>query len=99
MTPLRGLSEVLRHELEGSRIRVSVIHPGGIATNIAARARYHDDVPAEARALYAEQFASVARTSPERAAEVIARGIAKNTKRILIDAEVARRTGRAAGSA
>ena len=84
---VRGLSEVLRHELEGSRIHVSVIHPGGIATNIAARARYHDDVPEDARALYAEKFRSVARTSPEKAAEVIARGIATNKKRILIGAD------------
>ncbi len=81
---VRGLSEVLRHELEGSKIRVSVIHPGGVATNIAARARYHDDVPEAARAMYAEKFRSVARTSPAAAADIIVRGIVANKKRILV---------------
>ena len=81
---VRGLSEVLRHELDGTRIRMSVIHPGGVDTNIAARARYHDDVPEAARAMYAEKFRSVARTSPEKAADIIVRGIQSNRKRILV---------------
>lgn len=34
--------------------------------------------------MYAETCSSVARTSPERAAEVSARGIATNKKRILV---------------
>ncbi len=81
---VRGLSEVLRHELEGTKIRVSVIHPGGIDTNIAARARYHDNVPEAAKAMYAEKFRSVARTSPAEAADIIVRGILANKKRILV---------------
>lgn len=81
---VRGLSEVLRHELEGTNVRVSVIHPGGIDTNIAARARYKDHVPAAARQMYADRFKSVARTSPERAADIIVRGIEANKKRILV---------------
>jgi len=34
---VRGFSEALRHELQmaGSPVRLSVVHPGGIATNIA----------------------------------------------------------------
>jgi NADP-dependent 3-hydroxy acid dehydrogenase YdfG len=81
---VRGMSEVLRHELEGTTIRLSVIHPGGVDTNIAARARYHDDVPEAAKAMYAEKFRSVARTSPAQAAETIVRGIRANRKRILV---------------
>ncbi|MBI3792290.1 MAG: SDR family oxidoreductase [Gemmatimonadetes bacterium] len=81
---VRGLSEVLRHELEGTAIRVSVIHPGGIDTNIAERARYHDDVPEAARRMYSEKFKSVARTSAAAAADTIVRGIRANRKRILV---------------
>ena len=32
---VRGFTEALRHELSGSRVGVSVVHPGGIRTEIA----------------------------------------------------------------
>ena len=81
---VRGVSEVLRHELADTHIRVSVIHPGGVRTKIAERARYHDDVPAAARAMYAEKFREVARLSPARAADIIVRGLESNRPRILV---------------
>src|SRR6266849_3974657 len=36
---VRGFTEALRHELEGSNVGVSCVHPGGIRTQIARRAR------------------------------------------------------------
>ena len=36
---VRGFSEALRHELAESGIGVSVVHPGGVATSIAEKAR------------------------------------------------------------
>src|SRR5579859_7625273 len=36
---VRGFSESLRHELEGSRVGVTTVHPGGVATSIAKNAR------------------------------------------------------------
>ena len=81
---VRGLSEVLRAELDGTPVRVSVIHPGGVDTAIAARARYHENVPDAARALYTAKFREMARTSATQAADIIVRGILANRKRILV---------------
>ena len=36
---VRGFSECLRHELAGTSVGVSVVHPGGVATSIARNAR------------------------------------------------------------
>src|SRR3989449_6270328 len=36
---VRGFTEALRHELQGSNVGVSCVHPGGIRTQIARRAR------------------------------------------------------------
>ncbi|MGH9767370.1 MAG: SDR family NAD(P)-dependent oxidoreductase, partial [Blastocatellia bacterium] len=35
---VRGFTESLRHELAGANVKVSVVHPGGIKTNIANNA-------------------------------------------------------------
>ena len=81
---VRGLSEVVRHELGGTPIRVSVVHPGGVKTNIAARARYRDNVPASVRELMSRRFDEVAALTPEQAAEIITKGVRKNAPRILV---------------
>ena len=44
---VRGFSNALRHELADSRIGVTVVHPGGIATSIARNARVAGDIPRE----------------------------------------------------
>ncbi|MBL8207588.1 MAG: SDR family oxidoreductase [Blastocatellia bacterium] len=84
---VRGFTESLRHELQGTQIRVATIHPGGIKTNIAASAKLGTDANRTEHTDVAERFAQVARTSPERAAEVIVQGILNNKKRILIGAD------------
>jgi len=93
---LRGFSEALRHELEGSNLSLTVVHPGGIRTEIANSARIPQGIdPAEARAQTAE-FNKLLRTSPEDAAEQIARAIETRAKRLLIgtDAKMAERLQR-----
>ena len=84
---VRGFSESLRHELQvaNSPIRLSVVHPGGVATNIARNARTGVAVTDNARrAQTIERFDAVARTTPAAAALRIVQGIEKNQPRILI---------------
>lgn len=83
---LRGLSEVYRHELESahSAVRVTVVHPGGIRTNIARNARIAAAADQTLRASQAAQFEKALRTPPEQAAARIVKGIKSREKRILI---------------
>jgi short-subunit dehydrogenase len=84
---VRGFSESLRHELQvaNSPIRLSVVHPGGIATNIARNSRAGVGVTDNARrAQSIERFDAVAKTTPQAAALRIIKGIEKNQPRILI---------------
>lgn len=81
---VRGFTESLRHELAGTNVTVSAIHPGGIKTNIARNSRVGKDTPGEWKQQGAKFFDKVARTTPETAAEVIVKGIKGREPRILI---------------
>ena len=84
---VRGFSESLRHELQvaGSPVRLSVVHPGGVATNIVRNSRAGTGVTDNARrAQSIERFDAAARTTPHAAALRIIQGIEKNQPRILI---------------
>lgn len=84
---VRGFSESLRHELAvvNSSVRLSVVHPGGVATNIARNSRSGTGITDNARrAESIERFDALARTTPTAAAQRIIAGIEKNQPRILI---------------
>ncbi|UGY20069.1 SDR family NAD(P)-dependent oxidoreductase [Bradyrhizobium septentrionale] len=84
---VRGFSESLRHELAvaNSPVRLSVVHPGGVATNIARNSRTGSGITDNARrAQSIERFDALARTTPAGAAQCIITGIEKNQPRILI---------------
>jgi short-subunit dehydrogenase len=84
---VRGFSESLRHELQaaGSPVRLSVVHPGGVATNIVRNARSGHGVTDNARRAQAiERFDRLAKTTPTAAALRIIAGIENNQPRILI---------------
>ncbi|MDR3487074.1 MAG: SDR family NAD(P)-dependent oxidoreductase [Bradyrhizobium sp.] len=84
---VRGFSEALRHELAmaASPVRLSVVHPGGVATNIARNSRTGSGMTDNARrAESIERFEAVAKTTPKDAALRIIKGIEKNQPRILI---------------
>ncbi|HYM04202.1 MAG TPA: SDR family oxidoreductase [Stellaceae bacterium] len=84
---VRGFTEALRHELAGSPVKVSTVHPGGIRTPIAANARAAQSIGNAERSELVAHFDKIARTSPERAAERIVQGILRDEKRILIGAD------------
>ena len=81
---VRGFSESLREELlmAGHPVGVTVVHPGGIRTAIARNARvsWREDHETFAR-MFDEQLA---RMSPERAAEIILRGVLRGKPRVLV---------------
>src|SRR5256714_8769310 len=84
---VRGFSESLRHELAmaNSSVKLSVVHPGGVATNIARNSRTGVGVTDNARrAQSIERFDAMAKTTPASAALRIVTGIEKNEPRILI---------------
>ena len=85
---VRGFTEVLMHELEGTSVGVSCIHPGGIATAIARRARIAEGVKdKEQRQVAIAAFDRVARLKPGVAGDTIVDGIKQGKARILIGSD------------
>jgi short-subunit dehydrogenase len=81
---VRGFTEALRHELEGSTVSVSCVHPGGIRTPIAEHGRLGTNAPKARKKESVARLAQLAKTSPEDAAERILRGVERREPRILI---------------
>jgi len=81
---VRGFTEALRQEMILAKhpVRVTTVHPGGIKTAIARNATAADGVDS---ASLAEWFDNkMARTSPERAAQIILEAVAKDRARVLV---------------
>ena len=83
---VRGFTESLRHELAGTGVRAITVHPGGVKTNIVRHGRMHSDPRGlgRSREEIADEFESRVRTTPERAAEIIHRGVDAGKARILV---------------
>jgi short-subunit dehydrogenase len=84
---VRGFSESLRHELRMAKspVRLSVVHPGGIATSIVRNSHTGAGITDNARRVQAiELFETMAKTTPAAAALRIIAGIENNAPRILI---------------
>jgi NADP-dependent 3-hydroxy acid dehydrogenase YdfG len=84
---VRGFSNVLRHELEGSTVGVSVVHPGGVATSIAKSARIPAGAPLDEVERGRKTMEKLLRMAPEQAGEIIVRGIEKRQARILVGSD------------
>lgn len=83
---VRGLTESLRSELRDTNVLVMQVHPGGIKTNIARSSRNRNISQAEQERL-SNNFDKVAKTSPQKAAQIIIKGLKKNKPRVRIGAD------------
>jgi NADP-dependent 3-hydroxy acid dehydrogenase YdfG len=86
---VRGFTDSLRQELRGSGVSAVNVHPVGVKTNVLRNARYHAH-PTQAGLGHDEasrQFEAMARTTPERAAEIIHAGVAAGKSRVLVGAD------------
>lgn len=84
---VRGFSEALRHELEGSSIGVTVVHPGGVATSIAEKARVPAGTSEEEIERRRRRYRKLLRLPPEVAGETIVRGIERRESRVLVGSD------------
>ncbi|MGJ7917123.1 SDR family NAD(P)-dependent oxidoreductase [Massilia sp. LXY-6] len=84
---VRGFSNVLRHELEGSTVGVSVVHPGGVATSIAKSARIPAGAPQDEVERRRKTMEKLLRMPAEQAGDIIVRGIEKRRARILVGSD------------
>jgi short-subunit dehydrogenase len=87
---VRGFSESLRKELRKTRIGVTVVHPGGVATAIAKNARMPKTNDPEKDKEKRKSFESFLRTSPEVAGEAIVRGAENRKPRVLVGTDAKR---------
>jgi len=97
---VRGMTEALREEMLIGRtgVGVTAVHPGGIKTAIARSARTSANEDQAATAKFFDE--KLAKTTPEKAAEVIIKGIEKKQARVLVglDAHVVHNFGKYTGS-
>ncbi len=87
---VRGFSEALRHELEGSHVGVTVVHPGGVATSIADSARVPAGISAEEVARERATMRKLLKLPAEVAGETIVQAVERRQARVLVgtDAKV-----------
>lgn len=88
---VRGFSNALRHELAGTRVGVTVVHPGGVDTRIARDARVPESASAQEVEEGRNAVQKLLRMPAEKAANIIVRAIEADRSRVLVgfDAVVA----------
>jgi short-subunit dehydrogenase len=81
---VRGFSNALMQELEGSSVGVTVVYPGGVATAIAERARIPKTTTTQENAAAMARARRVLKLAPEIAGEMIVRGVERRRRRVLV---------------
>lgn len=85
---VRGFSETIAQELAPKGVRVTSVHPGGVATSIARNAAV-DAMPTQyqTRGEFEQRFDKAAITTAERAAEIILDGAARGRRRVVVGSD------------
>ncbi len=84
---IRGFTECLAREMEGTGIKVSCIHPGGVATNIVKDQKFGEgagELEKEKLSAFAEILSNL---SASDAARSMLKGVAKGKRRILVGSD------------
>ncbi len=81
---VRGFSNALRHELAGSNVGVTVVHPGGVATQIAENARRPEGATNEEVEQGLERARRMLTMPPPKAGEIIVDAVERRAPRVLV---------------
>jgi NADP-dependent 3-hydroxy acid dehydrogenase YdfG len=81
---VRGFSNALMHELEGSSVGVTTVHPGGVNTRIAEDAKKPEDMTEEELAAVKKMAKESLVMPPPEAAEIILRNVERRRPRVLV---------------
>ena len=81
---VRGFSNALMHELEGTSIGVTTVHPGGVNTRIAEDAKKPEDMTEAELAAVKKMAKEGLVMPPPEAAEIILRGVERRLPRVLV---------------
>lgn len=84
---VRGFSEALRHELEGSTVSVGAIYPAGVRTGIILHGRYAAAIDPAVAARAASAQAAMYHTEPTNAAARIIRATERRSTRTMVGRE------------
>lgn len=84
---VRGFSEALRHELEGSTVSVGAVYPAGVRTGIILHGRYAAAIPPAIADRAAAAQAAMYHTEPADAAARIVRATAHRRPRTMVGRE------------
>ena len=80
---VRGLTECLWRELDGTGVKATTVHPGGIKTAIGAKARWGANVSADTKEEIGPLIEKVLITPAATCASDILAGVARGKRRIL----------------
>lgn len=88
---VRGFTETLALELDGTGVGVCSVHPGGVQTNVARNAVVDHMEDGVTKSEMDEQFDELAITPVDKAVKIILDGTAKRKRRIIVgkDAKIA----------
>lgn len=88
---IKGFTEALKMELTDTSVNVTCIHPGGVKTNIAIKAKTGTTISKNTKEKLISDFDKLSYTTSKSAAQQIVKGIKTNKRRIMIgiDAKIA----------